>query len=42
MKIILNIICFFVYLNINSQTVKMKKIEFENITMYSISEKEMP
>lgn len=41
MKVILNIICFFIYLNINSQTVKMKKIEFENITMYSISEKEM-
>lgn len=41
MKNILNIICLFFVISINAQTIKMKKIKFENITMYSISEKEM-
>lgn len=41
MKNVLNIISLLFFISINSQTIKMKKIEFENIIMYSISEKEM-
>lgn len=41
MKKVLNIISLLFFITINSQTIKMKKIDFENIIMYSISEKEM-
>lgn len=41
MKIILNVLCLFFVVNINSQSIKMKKIDFEGIVVYTITTKEM-